>query len=285
MVSNVIEKPSKPRKTANKVRTPLDTARREELAQILKPVYGYLKSGDAIDLPYPLTAKEYCLLFDAVHFGEISHGQFVEVLVNRNLQMAYKVAAQTRIPGMETMDIFSELVLSLGRTARAFDISRGWQFSTFAFGSMLNVVRALAVSRVMDVTAEGPQGGSYMRCYSSLKHKVKGVYQDGSVPGRRGDIPLTIDQLCPMDHVFPDMDLNETLQTVFQNLDSRLRAVIEWRLGLRSLEDKTIEFIPLGGVLTCRAVAAHLGLSYARVQQLEKEAFLKLRLMLLAAFS
>ena len=197
-----------------------------------------------------LSPAERARLEEAVRAGQAAR----ERLVAANLRLVVAVAVKYRGCGLPFLDLIQEGNLGLLRAVEKFDWRRGCKFSTYATWWIRQaILRAIGQASPI----HGPRG----RWVSVLS-------LDGEPADEEGD---GLAELVPDERPGPAEEafraqVQAAVAQALQDLTPREREVLELRFGLRDGQPRTLA-----------ATAAVLGLSKAKVHELERQALAQLR--------
>ena len=169
-----------------------------------------------------------------------------DYITRRNLPLvSYTYGHQRlRLTQFDLDTLSSEGMAALLRCVRAFDIGRGWKFSTMAFTVIKNSFTALMIK-----SRSPRRGGGAMR--SSLEH---------------ADAVVTLSEYRDVETKEAAAYLGELLETNVAELNPRQQEVLTMRYGLGGGERMTLD-----------GVSHVMGVTRERVRQIQMRALLKLR--------
>jgi len=229
-----------------------------------------------------------------------ARNEFIEM----NMPLVYSIAKKYLNRGLEYEDLVQEGFLGLSDTIERFDVSKGWQFSTYATWwirrsiedslhksggikrphNFYESIKLLHKSReeykmehgryptkselssLTGVTLDRVQ--NLLRVLSgvaSLDNHIGGDSENGSESSSLLDMIVDTDENDPEHHCV-DLALKEYVEKALSFLNDKEREIINLRFGFDG-----------GNVKSLREVAALMSLSPERVRQIEKIAMIKLR--------
>jgi RNA polymerase primary sigma factor len=248
------------------------------------------------DKPKPLTPAEQ----REMRSGERARQQFIRANLQLVVHVARKYEKRNR-RSLEFMDLVQEGNIGLARAVELFDFSRGYKFSTYAYWWIRQgITRALTQSDSMIRLPTGLHEllAKVARTTSDLSHRIGRTPTLAEVADHIGvDINAIHDALrrshsvCSLDAItagsetlalidliadpqsLVDMDelsishqAQEMLELIDKYLDDRSKFIVRSRR--------------LQQPLTWAEIAAKLGVAPSRVQQLERMALFRLKMML-----
>ena len=248
------------------------------------------------DKPDPLTPAEQ----REMRSGERARQQFIRANLQLVIHVARKYEKRNR-RSLEFMDLVQEGNIGLARAVELFDFSRGYKFSTYAYWWIRQgITRALTQSDSMIRLPSGLHEllAKVARTTSDLSHRIGRTPTLAEVADHIGvDVNAIHDALrrshsvCSLDAItagsetlalidliadpqsLVDMDelsishqAQEMLELIDKYLDDRSKFIVRSRR--------------LQQPLTWAEIAAKLGVAPSRVQQLERMALFRLKMML-----
>jgi RNA polymerase primary sigma factor len=213
-----------------------------------------------------LTAAEEVELAKRIERGDL---EAKERMVNSNLRLVISNARKYQNLGLPLTDLIQEGVLGLIRAAEKFDWRRGFKFSTYAtLWIRQSMQRALAnTSRTIRIPVHIEQRQRKLaKTERELAHKLGRDPSETELADEAGIelaevIELRSDQPEPVEEVVAG-ERTTAIESALEELPAPERQVIELRYGLADDgEEKSRD-----------AIAKQLGLSWQRVDKLERDA-------------
>lgn len=259
--------------------------------------------GDIARIPL-INKNEECKLAEDIHGDDIDKREKArKKLIESNLRLVVKIAHDFKGFGLPLADLVSEGNIGLMHAAEKFDPNKGAKFSSYAawwikqsmrraLANQSNTIRVpvQSASKMAKVKAvriklfeELGREPTNAEIASYLDFSEKTVTElkladtktvslhDLIQPGEDGEIK---DLISDPSSMTPDAQM-ATIESVFRlidlldSLDDRERQIIELRFGLRGQDPLTLE-----------EVSAHIGRTRERVRQLQNQALLKLKELL-----
>lgn len=169
--------------------------------------------------------------------------QIMEQLVKRNMGLVGNVLKRLGVTPMHAdyHDYISEATLGLMRAAKEYDVSKNFQFTTFA-----DTVMCRAVIQM------------HRSSHRRRNHMTKYAHR---TPESQFVVPSHVDAVDPV------QEITEILSKV--SLDDRERRIVEMRYGINQGAD----FEPM----TFREIAEEMGVTFQNIQQIHNKILAKMR--------
>lgn len=276
----------------------------EDTIKVVAPELMESYMGDISRIPL-IDRNEERSLAEAIHGSDLVEKQkAVNKLVESNLRLVVKIAHDFKGFGLPLADLVSEGNIGLMHAAEKFDPDKGAKFSSYAAwwikqymrralanqsntirvpvqsANKLNKIRAVR-NRLIEELGREPSNAEIAaqldfseKTVTELKlSDTKTVsLHDLLQSGEDGEVKDLISDPCS---VTPDTKIND-VESIFRlidlldKLDDRERQIIELRFGLRGHDPLTLE-----------EVSTHIGRTRERVRQLQNQALLKLKELLI----
>ena len=276
----------------------------EDTIKIVAPELMESYMGDISKIPL-IDRNEERVLAEAIHGKDLKEKQrAINKLVESNLRLVVKIAHDFKGFGLPLADLVSEGNIGLMHAAEKFDPDKGAKFSSYAAwwikqymrralanqsntirvpvqsANKLNKIRAVR-NKLLEELGREPSNAEIAaqldfseKTVTELKladtktvslHELLQSGEDGEIKDLISD-PYSItpdSRINAVESIFRLIDL-------LDNLDDRERQIIELRFGLRGNEPLTLE-----------EVSTHIGRTRERVRQLQNQALLKLKELLI----
>ena len=254
------------------------------------------KMRELQELERPLTDAEHRL----VRSGQRARERFMQC----NLQLVVHVAKKyenRKRKSLEIMDLIQEGNIGLARAVELFDSSRGYKFSTYAYWWIKQgIQRALSQSDAMIRLPTGLHEllAKVARTTSDLSHRIGRTPTLAEVADhidvdvntihdalRRSHTVYSLDAITTGSETLTLIDMIADPQSLIDMNELSISHQAEEMLELidKYLDDRS-KFIVrsrrLQQPLTWAEIAAKLGVAPSRVQQLERMALVRLKMML-----
>lgn len=256
--------------------------------------------GDIARIPL-INKSEECKLAEDIHGNDVEKSEKARnKLIESNLRLVVKIAHDFKGFGLPLADLVSEGNIGLMHAAEKFDPNKGAKFSSYAawwikqsmrraLANQSNTIRVPVQSagkmakvkavrlKLLEELGREPTN-SEIASYLDFSEKtvtelkladIKTVSLHELIqPGEDGEVK---DLISDPSSLTPDVQMS-TIESVFRlidlldKLDDRERQIIELRFGLRGQEPLTLE-----------EVSSHIGRTRERVRQLQNQALLKLK--------
>lgn len=210
-------------------------------------IYFALQVTNSGTFPRPLTEDEERIYLEAYKNGDLSAR---EKLIEHNLRLVAHIIKKYYSSANEQDDLISIGTIGLIKAVSTYDYSKGTRLATYAARCIENEI---------------------LMHFRNLRKSAQDVYISDPIDSDGDGNSLTLmDVIYDDDAIIDNLDYKINRQKlyrfIYSELESRERAIIEMRYGLRG-------FSPL----TQREVAAKLKISRSYVSRIEKKALLLLR--------
>lgn len=210
-------------------------------------IYFALQVTNSGTFPRPLTEDEERIYLEAYKNGDLSAR---EKLIEHNLRLVAHIIKKYYSSANEQDDLISIGTIGLIKAVSTYDYSKGTRLATYAARCIENEI---------------------LMHFRNLRKSAQDVYISDPIDSDGDGNSLTLmDVIYDDDAIIDNLDYKINRQKlyrfIYSELESRERAIIEMRYGLRG-------FSPL----TQREVAAKLKISRSYVSRIEKKSLLLLR--------
>ncbi len=257
----------------------------------------YLEEINQTDL---LTAEQEIELAGLIRMGD---QEARDLMIRSNLRLVVNIAKKYVKAGMMLADLIEEGNLGLMRAVEGFDPSHGVRFSTYASWwikqaikrSLVNSTQPIHVPAYMvemitrwkqcwvnltDTLGRTPSLSEMSEAMEVSHKKLNIIRKAVEASGSGAQMPASEDSNAISDMLedvktprpdepMQNADEMENIRNILQMMDQREANILKLRYGLNGQEPMTL-----------KDIGAEIGLTRERVRQIEKEALVKLQVIL-----